>query len=247
MPRTLPEQKSGINKRFASQKISMIGASGIGKSAFFAQDPKAFFIETEAGLNFEDVFKMPARDWTELREVYNLLYERAWKGDGSEFPYDIVVIDTIDKVINYAEAEVIEWANGYFKKEVHSIRDVPEGAGWDRRKKHVKRFLDGLEMLPCAKAYIGHVEVKEIKDMVLGKYSKKTISIGGKMGGDLLAWTDHTLHVEALMVGEELKRTVYTKPTQSREAKSRGGIVPDGVVWGNDSGENYRKFRELFD
>ena len=71
--------------------------------------------------------------------------------------------------------------------------------------------------------------------------------MGGKLGTDLLGWTDHTLHVQAVQLGDKLKRTVFTKPTQSKEAKSRGGIIPDGWQWTDSDNENYNYFRGLFE
>ena len=110
----------------------------------------------------------------------------------------------------------------------------------------VSNFLDSCSnIFDCAIAYVSHLEVKRIEEENR-KYDKSTISIGGKVGGDLLGWTDHTLHIQAQLYGDKLLRTVYTKPTQSREAKSRGGIVPDNWKWVDNDKENWTKFRGLF-
>ena len=45
----LPTERSGVDKRWTSQKIGMIGQAGIGKSEFWAQGEKTLFIQTEAG------------------------------------------------------------------------------------------------------------------------------------------------------------------------------------------------------
>ena len=238
----LPTKKSGINRDYKSQKIGLIGMSGIGKSDFFAQDPKALFLETEPGLNFLDVFKVQLRDWDDVKSAYSQLAGLPAEG----FPYNIVVIDTIDKLVDYATEDVISQANSFYKKEINVISDIPEGAGWYRMRNKIKSFLDHLERLPCAIGYVGHITTKYLETPGVGKYNKDTISIGGKVGEDLLAWTDHTLHVEAIQRGDRLVRTVWTKPTQSREAKSRGGLVPDGWKWTDSSAENYQEFRKLF-
>lgn len=224
----------------------MIGASGIGKSCFFSQDPNAFFIEAEAGLNAYEVFKMPVRSLDDLRKVYALLKDKADKGD---FPYSIVVIDTIDKIVEYTANEVIAEAKQFFKKmadDIHTLFDIPEGGGWDRQKNKIRTLLTAFEQLPCAVALIGHLENKTMRPKNQKEFNKDTISIGGKVGGDILAWSDHTLHVQATMQGDTLIRTVFTKPTESREAKSRGGMIPDMMRWGNNDKENYDNFRKLF-
>ena len=73
-----------------------------------------------------------------------------------------------------------------------------------------------------------------------------TISIGGSLGDDLLAFTDHTMHLESHRIGDRLQRVVHTMPTQSREAKSRGSMIPDNMKWGDNMAENYKVFRGLF-
>ena len=242
----LPKKKSGINKDFKDQKFAMIGQSGIGKSEFFTHDEKAFFIQTEAGLNAYDVFKLEARSWNDLKNIYIKLKEAA---DGGQFPYTTIVIDTIDKVVKYAEEETIARGKKHFARiadTINSVGDIPNGGGWYTQKKLVMGFIDSIEQLPCAVAFIGHLTIKKIEETTGNKYDKCTINIGGKLGEDLLAWADHILHVKGMMRGETLQRTVYTKPTQSREAKSRGCMVPDGTKWEASGKVNYDNFRKLF-
>lgn len=239
----LPLQSSEIDNRFCVQKIAILGAPGIGKSSFLACEPDAFFFDLEGGLHFLHVKKLPVRDWDELREVFMALKKASNEG---KFPYSMVVIDPVDRLIDIAEEFVISNARNFYKKtEINTIGDIPEGRGWDQRRRMVSSFLDELTKLGCAVAFISHLEIKRIEEESR-KYDKSTISIGGKIGGDLLAFTDHTLHVQAQLVGDRLQRTVYTKPTQSREAKSRGGIVADQWKWLDDDKENWKKFRGLF-
>jgi hypothetical protein len=239
----LPLKSCGIDKRFCKQKICLLGAPGIGKSSFLAQEEGAFFFDLEGGLNFLDVKKLPIRTWEELREVFSLLKKAKELG---KFPYTMLVIDPVDRLIDIAEEHTILKAQEFYKKiNVETIADIPEGKGWDTRRRMVSNFLDELCKFDCAVAYVSHLEIKRIEEETR-KYDKTTISIGGKVGGDLLGFTDHTLHIQAQMMGDKLMRTVYTKPTQSREAKSRGGIVPDGWKWLDDDKENWKKFRSLF-
>ena len=239
----LPLKASEIDNRFCVQKIGLLGSPGIGKSSFLSCEEGAFFFDLEGGLNFLKVKKIPIRDWEELREAYMLLFNAKKEG---KFPYTMLVIDPIDRLIDVAEEHTIARAREFYKKvEIETIADIPEGKGWDTRRRMVSNFLDQLCKLGCAVAYVSHLETKKIEEESR-KYDKNTISIGGKIGGDLLGFTDHTLHIQAQLVGDKLIRTVYTKPTQSREAKSRGGLVPDGWRWVEDDKENWKKFRALF-
>ncbi len=239
----LPLKTSEIDLRFSKQKIGLLGMPGIGKSAFLAQESKALFFDLEGGLNFLNVMKIPIRDWEELREAYGLLLKAKESG---KFIYSMLVIDPIDRLIDIAEEHTILRAKEYYKKtEIEVIADIPEGKGWDTRRRMVSNFLDQLTKFDCAIAYVSHLEIKRVEEENR-KYDKNTISIGGKIGGDLLGWTDHTLHIQAQLYGDKLIRTVFTKPTQSREAKSRGGIVPDNWKWSDNDKENWTKFRGLF-
>ena len=241
----LPEQKSEINTDFKAQKFALIGQPGIGKSEFLAQEPGVLFIETEAGLNYVSVFKMPARTWNDLREIYGLLKAAKDKG---ELKYTMVAIDTIDRLVDMAEEEVVGRAREFYSKmanEINTIGDIPNGGGWSKTRELVATFFNRLEGLGVAVAYVGHLSTKRVDDGVR-KYDKNTISLWKGVGEDMLAWADHLLHIEARHVGDRLQRVVYTKPTQSREAKSRGAHVPDGTKWGDDVKENYAAFKKLF-
>lgn len=241
----LPKQKSKVDLRFASQKIGIIGASGIGKSEFLAQEDKALFLETEQGLNFLEVYKVPVRSWNDLRDVYASLKQAQQKG---EFPYTMIVIDTIDRLVDLAEEEIISRAKDFYKNiadQINTISDIPNGGGWTKTRELVSNFFKKLEGFDCAIAFIGHLSTKRVEEGVR-KYDKNTISLWAGVGNDMLAWADCILHIESHMIGDKLVRTVYTRPTQSREAKSRGAVVPDAVKWSDNAKDNWSKFRSLF-
>ena len=243
----LPKKRSGVAKAFKDQKFLMIGGAGIGKSDFWQHSVNPLYIEAEQGLNFIDACKMPCRSWGDVAGIVKALETEAKKPGA--FPYDLIVVDTIDRIVDYATESTIEWAKERFKGKsdtFKSLFDIPNGGGWTICRGHVAKFLKKIESLPCAIAIVGHLETKKIKEDA-SEYDKNTISIGGKVGGDILAWSDHTLNVVGTMRGDQLIRRVYTKPTKSKEAKSRGGIIEDGTAWGADSKKNFDDFRAKFD
>lgn len=242
----LPKERSKADMRYSKVKVGIIGASGIGKSDFFAQDPRALFIEAESGLNYIECMKVPARCWNDLVEIYGTLVQLSQKDE--PFPYSVIVLDTIDRVLAFAEADIIAHAKEFYKKmadDINTIGDIPNGGGWSKTNAKVMNLLNKFEELPCAIAFIGHLSLKKVEEGTR-RYDKSTISLWKGVGEDVLAWADHILHVQANMIGEELRRVVYTKPTQSKEAKSRGGIVPDGWKWEDSMKVNYDNFRKLF-
>ena len=238
----LPTKKSGVSRDWKDQKFLMIGPAGIGKSELWSHAEDVLYVEAEAGLNFIDAYKLPCRSWGDVSEIIGKLRST------NPLPYKLVVIDTIDRIIDYANQSIIQYGQEkYPSAEIKAIGDYPGiGTGWYMREAMIKKFLKALEELPCAVAIVGHLENKKVEESGQKAYDKSTISIGGKVGGDILAWSDHTLHIKGVMLGDSLKRTVYTKPTKSREAKSRGGIVADGWIWTEDSKENFDKLREQF-
>jgi len=241
----LPIEKTKPDLRFSVQKIGIIGQSGIGKSAFLAQEDKALFLETEAGLNFLEVFKIPIRTWNDLRDAYASLKEAQTKGS---FPYTMIVIDTIDRLVDLAEEEIVARGKDFYKNiadQINGIGDIPNGAGWSKTRELIMNFFNKIEQFDCAIAFVGHLSTKRVEEGVR-KYDKNTISLWSSIGNDMLAWADCILHIEAHLVGDKLIRTVYTKPTQTREAKSRGGIVEDNWKWENDDKTNWNKFRSFF-
>lgn len=226
----------------------MIGQAGIGKSEFWSKDKTAFFIDTEGNLEHLPVMKLPCRSWDDFIDIGSLLIKSANEG---KFPYSTVVVDTVDKWLDYASEEVIGRARTKYAKsisaglEINTIGDIPEGNGWFSLKGLISNYLAKMANLPCAVALIGHTQIKEVKDPVK-KYDKTTINIGGQMGVMLLGWANHIMNVEGIYQGANLVRTVYTRPTQSREAKSHGGTIPNDWRWGDDMEENFGKFKGLF-
>ena len=136
---TLPTKKTEIDTRFSSQRFGMLGLAGIGKSEFWAQDENALFLNCEGGLNALKVYSIPIRSWADLREAYGALKASA---DAGTFPYSVIVIDTVDRLVDYAQEEVVNRAKEFYKKiEVNTIGDVPNGAGWYKQKEMVMGFL----------------------------------------------------------------------------------------------------------
>lgn len=238
----LPTSRSEVDRRYIAQNFGMIGPPGIGKSKFWSFC-NGLYIQTESGLNHLKVMKTPCHSWEDFKEIYGALVKLVQSGS---FPYDTIIIDTIDKFVDFAQAEAIERGRAKFKGiEINTVGDIPNGAGWAWAMDLVENALAKLDELPCAVVYVGHLELKEVKEPTRSIH-KQTISIGGKMGGMLTAWPDHLLNVTASYIGNDCKRVVRTLPSQTIEAKSREGLVPDGWTWEKDDEANWKKFRSLF-
>lgn len=240
----LPTKKSEVDNRWVVQKTLMIGAPGCGKSTFWSFGDKTLYIQTEAGLNHLSVMKLSVKSWGEWEETFSALNQAAIKG---ALPYDTIVIDTIDRLVDFANEEAVDRGRDKYKSaEINVVGDIPNGAGWSWVTDLLENTLSKLERLGCHIVVIGHLDRKEIKQPNNVSLHLQTISIGGKTGRAIASWADHLLNIETKMVGNNMQRVVRALPTAVVDAKSRGGVVKDGWVWESDDKKNYETFRKLF-
>lgn len=240
----LPNQPAEAQNLWIEQKTGIIGPPGIGKSEFPSHNPKTLYLQCEAGLGHLKVMKVPVRSWADWEGTWTALSQANQAGN---FLYDTVVVDTIDRFVDYANEETCERGRTKYKSaEINVVGDIPNGAGWAWSTDLVMNALGKLETLPAHIIYIGHLDRKEIKQPNQVSVHLQTISIGGKTGRELVAWPDHLLNIQTSLGSTNQKRVVKTIPTSTLEAKSRGGVVKNDWEWSASSKENWEKFRSLF-
>ena len=240
----LPTKKTGKDTGWTDQKFLMIGPPKIGKSKFWSFGERTLYVQTEAGLGHVDVMKLAANSWGELGQIYTALIQHQ-----GEFPYDTIVVDTLDNLIRFADQEIIGRIKTKFPKkadDIYTLFDYP-GAGdfgnpaWNMRGDIIKNLLDKFSMLPCALCLVGHVDMKKIEGI-----DTSTISTGGVLGKDILSWADHIMNIKATGRAGEQERVVRSRPAATCHAGSRGEMIPENWTWGKDLGAEYTKFRGLF-
>ena len=245
----LPTEVTPASKRWIDQRFLMLGQAGIGKSTFWANDPNALFVDTEGNLTHLAVKRLPVRSWGDMQEVGAMLFEQAAK-TGVPFPYSTLVIDTLDRLLAYAEEYVVAHAKEKFSKmadSIDTIGDVPNGGGWADTTKLMVNCLTKLDQLPCALVMVAHVKQDKVEEP-LQKYDKETVSLWKGVGAAVLGFSKHTLHLQAYYVGDTLKRFIIAMPSKGVEAKSHGGLVPNKLEWKTPKlQEEFTQFRGLFD
>lgn len=243
-PIQLPTKKSEVNNVWENQKTVIIGSPGCGKSEFPSSDENGLYLQTEAGLNHLSVMKLVVNSWQQWEETYTALNQAKISG---KLPYKTIILDTVDKFVDFTNEETVERGKDKYKAaQIYTISDIPNGAGWGWSTDMIENALSKLEQLGCHIIVIGHLDRKEIKEPNNVSIHKQTISIGGKTGRAIMAWADNILNIETKLVGNEMQRIVRTIPTATIDAKSRGGVVPDGWKWEKDHKVNYAKFRSFF-
>lgn len=244
---TLPTAPQPATKFWQDQKFLVIGQAGCGKSTLFSNGERTYFEDTEGNLTHLSCIRLPSRSWSEFRQNYLRLHAAA---QANAFPYDTIVIDTVDRWVAAAEQEIIGLAREKFPKvadKIDTIGDVPEGAGWSNSRRLVMTALTNLEQLPAAVVLIGHIKHTKVKTDI-EEFDKETISMWAGLAVDLLGWAKHVLHVKAQYKGEHLMRLVKTMPHQSMEGKSHGGLIPNNWEWKTrDLGAEYKQLRGWFD
>ena len=249
---TITLESLGINpkpqeptKKFEKQKFIMLGESKTGKTMFWAKF-NAFFFRTEAGHNHVSTVGVDCHSFKEIMDAKTKLMQAKAAGI---FAWDVVVIDTGDRLIDYITDEVIEWAKTKYAKNadnINSIGDIPEGNGWFLLKQKVNQFLKQLEDLPCAVCIIFHTAQDTRTDEYNKPYKKETINVGGKAGTAILAWADHILNIRSAYVGDILARKMICRGSKTIEAGSRANLPPS-ITWTDNVDKNVSEFRKLFE
>lgn len=234
-----------ITKDFKKQKFITLGASKSGKTSFWAAlGEKAFFFRTEAGHNHVKTVGADCKDWKDIETWKTKLIQASVAGI---FPFEAVIVDTGDRLIDYITEDVLNWArNKYPKSDITGIGDIPEGNGWFMLKQKVNMFLKQLEDLPCATVLVFHTaqDTRNEETDTKKTYKKDTINVGGKAGTAILAWADHVLHIKSAFVGDMLARKLILRGSKTIEAGSRANLT--NMDWTADDSKNFEAFRKLF-
>jgi len=233
-------------KQWNKQKFITLGESKVGKTKFWAQDEKNFFLRTEAGHNHVKTIGADCRDFNDVLTWKTKLMQAKQAGI---LPFETLVIDTGDRLLDYITEDILDWAhNKYPKSEIFGIGDIPEGNGWYALKTKTNLFLKQLEELGCAVTIIFHTaqDIRSEDTDSKKTYKKDTINVGGKAGTALLAWADHILHIRSTYVGDIQVRKMVTRGTKTIEAGSRANLNPS-IPWTENDAENWKQFRALFD
>lgn len=240
----VPQEPS---KNFIKQKFILIGAGKSGKTKFLScAGDKSFWFRTEAGHNHVKTIGADIHDLKEFEMWKSKLFQAKNAGI---FPFELIVVDTGDRLIDFISEDIIEKARAKFTKmDINGIGDIPEGQGWYSLKTTTNLILKQFEDLPCAVALIFHVGTDTLNEEGDTKktYKKETINIGGKAGIALLAWADHILHIRTGFVGDMQARKLVLRGSKTVEAGSRIKDFPASMPWTEDDSKNYQNFRALF-
>ena len=176
----LPGVISGKKKQ--PPKVLIYGVPGVGKSTFAASAPKPIFVQTEDGLHTIGADRFPvAESSTEVvRHLSTLLVE--------DHQYRTVVIDTLDKLATYIQAEMCA------KQGWNSLADSPYASYKKIEPMYWAPVFDVLEKLHTRRSMIvvllAHSEVYTHSDPESEAYTKYTARLEKKVQERIIDWVD---------------------------------------------------------
>ena len=212
----LPTEKSKKIIDLNKQVVLVYGRAKIGKSTLSSNFPNPLFLATESGLNYLEVSKVNCNNW-------KIFLQACQDIAAGNHKYETIVIDTIDNLVMYCSDYICE-ENG-----INHPSELPMGKGWYFVTNELRRVLNKLASLPYGLVMVSHSVQEEIETKTK-KFSRYTISIGGKNKNTFLNMADMILFVDSKIgVDGEEERFIRTKPSIYYESGDRSGLLPEEV------------------
>ena len=150
---TLPT-KPTMTARTVSDYICLFyGPPGVGKSTFVNQlAERVLFLSTDRGTRFMEAMRMEVNSWSDCEAIVSQMEK-----SNVDKMYDLVCIDHIDDVANFAEEEVCRRLN------IESLGDAGYGKGWKAYRTAIQTLVNRLLRLKIGVVFIAHEDIKTIK------------------------------------------------------------------------------------
>lgn len=219
----LPTEDSVPDLNGIPADFSMIvfGAPKCGKTTFGASWPKSLLLECEpGGAKYIKCRKLDINSLEELRGAYGML-----KADKT---YETVVIDSLDRVAGWIEAEICK------EMGLSNIMDAKKGerhgAQWGEYVQRVLVLLEGWKRVGKRMIFLAHTKKAETDGQGI-VISPKTINLYGQAATRVMAIVENIGHLYAVE-GEDgnLKRVLSFRAGTHVEAGSRHPALTDRQI-----------------
>ena len=194
--------------------LLMYGPPKIGKTTMLSSLDKCLIIDTESGSNMIEGHILNANNRVELIDILKQARE------GHEFKY--IAIDTIDKVVQWAEEAVCQ------ENSVQALADLPFGKGWGLARDKVMNTIHAFKDVCDHLIIVGHR--KTAKAVVEGQATvePESLDITGRLKNMIMSDSDAIGYV---FRDENEKLMISFKSDDALEAGSRsphlrGKILP---------------------
>lgn len=207
---TLPKEKQVADTGFPAKATWLLfGAPKVGKTTFAAQWPEVLILDLEGGTRYvAGAYVLEIQGLKELRDVYAEL--RAL-GKNGELPYQTVVIDTIDVVNEWCEAEVCK------ELGIAQMGQASYGADWGAVRTRVLELIKAFAQLPVNLVIVSHSRWAVVNDINVGH----TIDLPGRLARFVLAAAENILFATV----DKGERKLVFQPHEGIEAGSRHPVL----------------------
>ena len=184
--------------------LLMYGPPKIGKTTMLSRLDKCLIIDTESGSNMIEGHILNANN---RKELISILKEAR---QGHDFTY--IAIDTIDKVVQWAEAAVCE------ENSVQALADLPFGKGWGLARDKVMNTIHAFKDVCDHLIIVGHR--KTAKAVIEGQaiVEPESLDITGRLKNMIMSDCDAIGYIYR---DEDEKLLISFKSNDSLEAGSR--------------------------
>lgn len=233
LPTTFTEPDKGLPDDFS---MIVFGQPKVGKTTFGSEWPDSVLLECEPdGARYIKAKYMQINSLAEFREAYKLL-----KDDKT---FKTVVIDSLDKIASWIEAEIC------VELGLNTMLDAKKGerfgTQWGEYKERVLGFLMGCSKLNKRIIILAHTKKAEM-DGNGTVISPKTINIYGQTATQIISLTSNIGYMFAKDVeGGKTKRYLSFKSGELLEAGSRHPALSDKVIE-LPKGAAYKAFEACF-
>ena len=232
------------SNKWIDQMSILAGPPKCGKSTFLAQGgDKTWFLRLANEFRDIRTYGIDCRDIDDLKREVEKLHKAHQAGI---FPWETIVFDPGDKLLQFISDKVCEEAKADSIYEAGGY-----GVGQNKYKRLLKSFISDIQSLPAHKFFCFHTREKELSEPSneSKKYHRWALDISDKLDAEFPKRVDNTLNVMVGYAGTMQARSMVTMGTKYIEAGSKAPCLKKlpQIAWSVDDGDNYKKFRSLFE
>lgn len=210
-PFSLPMTPSKAPKKINPTSLLIFGPSGVGKTTFISQLPNTLFIDTEHSTDFLSGIMVVdvKRNFEKLQDTRAEL--RRYVRETKKRPYDYIVIDTIDGLLNDVLYPHI--CKKYGKT---SINDFDYGAGYTEAKAVITDYFNFLQKICKCVIFVAHYKKESLNDSEI-KFDMESMNFAASIKTMLVHMVDEV----GMFISEDGERKIVFKGSDNMEGKSR--------------------------
>lgn len=226
-PIALPTKPTLEGARFSQLKWLLYGPPGIGKSTFFSKMKDGtrapLYLQTDPGLRFLSVMKVPVTSWSQFTTVADTLVNKPSN------VYSIVVLDTVDILFRMCRKFICD------REGINHVSELEYGKGSDMVRDQFELQIAKLALLDqhgTGLAFISHSKDVEVRGRAI-RTSKIVPTMQNAAYGiiaplcDVIGYAGFTVTKSDEANPDGIGRVVHFNPDETHDAKDRTGMLPE--------------------